>query len=162
MHVNLWHKSKTSTFHFQFGKKSLVYVIYRWLMGLYFTVSLFYGFGSYEINPWWKWLIFLTHWSFAILSIATLLGAVVALHVYLRYDGNESGIYSHIYSSVPYKNDACITRQGKIFIYSPKRKSRVSKTMAYDWVKSSTVLPGLGSCIDFEKNPERGRPMDFM
>ena len=92
-------------------------------MGLYFTVSLFYGFGSYEINPWWKWLIFLTHWSFAILSIATLLGAVVALHVYLRYDGNEPGICSHIYSLVTYKNNACITRQEGL-ICPPKNQHR--------------------------------------
>ena len=39
----------------------------------------------------------------------------------------------------------------------PKIKHQVSKFATCDWVKSSTVLPGLG--INFEKNPKRGCPI---
>lgn len=103
----LKHDSPADFYKSQWQKGSRVnpfFLAYRWLMALAFLVTLLLsivGIGELDqpASKRAKWLIYLTHWGYAICTIQSVLATYICTSVYIKQKRKE-GMYTHIFKSI--------------------------------------------------------------
>lgn len=65
---------------------NIPYLLYRWLVSTYTVTSLFISIASYDT---WLYFIYLTHWSYILIVIQSLLGSYLITARYLQQDSYD-------------------------------------------------------------------------
>ena len=60
-----------------------MYVIYRILVALYFSIVFVYSIATFQYAGY-KWIIVVTNWAFCVLLLNVLLQAYIATYYYIR------------------------------------------------------------------------------
>ncbi|KAI0227335.1 hypothetical protein LSAT2_022204 [Lamellibrachia satsuma] len=79
----LQHASPTDFVESLMCGPSLLYVVYRFVMAAYFSTMTIYSFLTF--NSYSKWFIYMTHWSYSVITLNTVLQAVCVTRHYINY-----------------------------------------------------------------------------
>ncbi len=68
-----------------------MYLVYRWIVALFFLVIIVYSGVVYKHGA--KWFIYMTYWAFFLLTLCTVVLAIVATYHYVRTLKMTNGNY---------------------------------------------------------------------
>ncbi len=76
---------------FQIGGVNLPYVVYRVVVATYFCVMTVYSFFTFNSQA--KWIVYMTHWSYSVITVNSVLQAVAVKRHYdnCKRHGSDNG-----------------------------------------------------------------------